>query len=424
MGLYRLHAAAALFAAVASLSAARAATEHEGKWVTSWHASPQPAWQKEFVLPTMLPKQLERQTVRQIARISVGGRRIRVALSNRYGSMPLNLGEVHVALAGDASSIADGPGRQLSFGGRHAVVVPPGASILSDPLDLQVRPLSRLAVSAYLPAPTAPDTFHWGAQQTAYVAAGNAAGASRFDVENPVTGRLFLTSILVEAAPQTRTVVALGDSITDGNGSTPDLDRRWPDYLAERLAAHGVAVANAGISGARLLGNRMGDNALARFEHDVLAQPGVATVVVLIGTNDIGWPGGPFAPQERPMTADEMIGGYRQLIAQARVRHVRIVGATLLPFEGALRGTPLEGHYSPDKEALRRAVNRWIRESGEFDAVADFDALMRDPDHPSRLLPAFDSGDHLHPGDTGYKAMADMLDMATLFSEGSAPRSR
>jgi hypothetical protein len=205
--------------------------------------------------------------------------------------MPLNLGEVHVALAGDASSIADGPGRQLSFGGRHAVVVPPGASILSDPLDLQVRPLSRLAVSAYLPAPTAPDTFHWGAQQTAYVAAGNAAGASRFDVENPVTGRLFLTSILVEAAPQTRTVVALGDSITDGNGSTPDRDRRWPDYLAERLAAHGVAVANAGISGARLLGNRMGDNALARFEHDVLAQPGVATVVVLIGTNDIGWPG-------------------------------------------------------------------------------------------------------------------------------------
>jgi len=186
-------------------------------------------------------------------------------------------------------------------------------------------------------------------------------------------------------------------------------------YLAQRLARLGIGVANAGISGARLLGDRMGANALARFEQDVLSQPGVETVIVLMGINDIGWPGSPFAPAAAQITADELIAGYRQLAAAAHARKLRIVGATMPPFEGALQGTPFEGHYSPAKDALRRAVNAWIRHGGAFDAVADFDAVTRDPQHPSRLLPACDSGDHLHPGDAGYRAMADALELRTLF---------
>lgn len=415
----RMVAAASLLAALASPMAAAGGADGS-KWVTSWHASPQPVWQKDFLLSTQIPELLDRQTVREMVRISSGGRRIRIALSNRYGKSPLVFGEVHVAQAGAGSTILEGSDRLLRFGGQPSVTVPPGATVVSDPVDLEVRPLSRLAVSSYFPQPTVPETFHWGEQQIGYIAAGNATSAPHLNAQGLLKGRVFVASVLVEAAPETRTVVAFGDSITDGNGSTPDRDRRWPDFLAERLAGAGVAVANAGISGARLLAGGMGENALARFGHDVLGQPGVSTVVLLMGINDIGWPGGPFAPHERPVTADELIAGFRQLIAQARIRNVRIVGATLLPFEGALRGTPLEGHYSTDKEKLRQTVNQWIRSAGEFDAVADFDALMRDPDHPARLRPSFDSGDHLHPGDAGYKAMADLLDMTLLFGDGSA----
>ncbi|MEC4720946.1 SGNH/GDSL hydrolase family protein [Noviherbaspirillum sp. CPCC 100848] len=417
MKFHRLYVAAMLLSATASTLAAEGAKKSH--WVTSWYASPQPVWRKDFPLPTQLPELLHEQTVRETVRISSGGGRLRVSLSNSYGKAPVLFGEVHVAEAGDGSAIVEGSDRRLSFGGRHSVTVPPGATVVSDPVDLEVRPLSRLAVSSYFPRPTSPETFHWGDQQIGYIAAGNATGSPRIDAQRLLKGRMFLTGVLVDAAPETRTVVVFGDSITDGNGSTPDRNRRWPDFLAERFAGAGVAVANAGISGARLLTNGMGENALARFGHDVLGQPGVRTVVLLMGINDIGWPGGPFAPHEAPVTADELIAGYRQLIAQARMHDIRIVGATLLPFEGALRGTPLEGHYSIEKERLRQAVNHWIRSAGEFDAIADFDALMRDPDRPARLSPAFDSGDHLHPGDAGYKAMADMLDMAALFGDGN-----
>lgn len=420
MKFHRLYAAAMLLFAAASPLAAGLDLGlglEKSHWVTSWHASPQPVWRNDLPLPTQLPELLHEQTVRETVRLSSGGRRLRVSLSNRYGKAPVLFGEVHVAEAGDGSAIVDGSDRRLSFGGRHSVTVPPGATVVSDPVDLEVRPLSRLAVSSYFPQPTTPGTFHWGEQQIGYIASGNATSSPSVDAQRLLKGRMFLASVLVDAAPETPTVVVLGDSITDGNGSTPDRNRRWPDFLAERLAGAGVAVANAGISGARLLANGMGENALARFGHDVLGQPNVRTVVLLMGINDIGWPGGPFAPHEAPVTAEELIAGYRQLIAQARMHNLRIVGATLLPFEGALRGTPLEGHYSIEKERLRQAVNQWIRSAGEFDAIADFDALMRDPDHPARMLPAFDSGDHLHPGDAGYKAMADMLDMAALFGD-------
>ena len=231
---------------------------------------------------------------------------------------------------------------------------------------------------------------------------------------------MFLASVLVDAGPAAHTIIAFGDSITDGNGSTPDANRRWPDRLAERMAASGrdVAVVNAGISGARLLGDKMGVNALARFAQDVLAQPGAKTVIVLMGINDIGWPGSLFAPDAPPANAGQLIAAYRQLIALAHLHHIRIVGATLPPFEGALAGTPFAGHFSPAKDCVRIEVNAWLRTADAFDAVLDFDALLRDPAHPARLLPAFDSGDHLHPGDAGYQAMADAA--STLLDPAAA----
>ena len=193
-----------------------------------------------------------------------------------------------------------------------------------------------------------------------------------------------------------------------------DRDTRWPDFLAARLADKHVAVLNAGISGARLLQDKMGDNALARLDRDVLSQPGIASVIVLIGINDISWNHMAFAPDDGAADAEQLIAGYRQIIARAHARNVRIVGATLTPFEGALKDTPLMGYYSADKERMRQSVNDWIRHSGEFDAVIDFDALLRDPAHPTRLLPAYDSGDHLHPGDAGTQALAETVDLEAL----------
>lgn len=374
-------------------------------WTTTWYASPQASWGADFPLPTGVPAVLEQQTVRETARISVDGARVRIVLSNRYGTQPVHIGAARVARVAQIAQTGGGPGLALTFGGALQATIAPGAPLVSDPVDLRVAALDRLAVSIYLPRATPLSTFHWGAQQTGWIDAGDSTTAPP---GKPVAlhGRALLTGVLVENEVQRDVVVALGDSITDGNGSTPDQDRRWPDYLAATMARNNIAVVNAGISGARLLGDRMGANAAARFAPDVLEQSGVATVVVLLGINDIGWPGSAFAPDEPSMTAPRMIAAYRQLIAQARARNVRIIGATLPPFEGALHGTPFDGYYTPAKDAVRRAINQWIKDSGEFDAVTDLDAALRDPQHPARLLPRYDSGDHLHPGDIGYEAIA------------------
>lgn len=389
-------------------------------WVGTWHASPQPLWQNDFPFQTLVPFNLWNQTLRQTARISLGGKRLRVVVSNEYGNRPLVVGEAHVALAGEGAAIVAGSDRRLTFGGHASVTIPPGAPMLSDPVELDAAPLSRLSVSLYLPQPTAPSTFHWEGLQSAYLANGNATGDERFTAGTPLPARLFLADIQVEASDGARAVVTLGDSITDGAASTPSRDHRWPDYLAARLADEGIAVLNAGISGARVLRDRMGANALARFDRDVLSQPKLATIVVMMGINDISWHGTPFAPDDAPVSAEALVAGYRQLIARAHARGVRIVGATLTPFEGALPDSPIVGYYTPEKEQVRQAVNRWIRESGEFDAVIDFDAVMRDPRHPARILPAYDSGDHLHPGDAGYRAMAEAIDPALLLPAAAA----
>lgn len=388
-------------------------------WTPSWTASPQPIWSNDFVLPLGLPAALSDQTVRQTIRASVGGSRVRIVLSNEYGAQALQIGAARIAPAGEVAGVTGGPGKVLTFGGQQSVTVSASAVVMSDPVEMAVAPLSRLSVSLYFPQTTALTTIHWDGLQPAQIAAGNAVNANTLKADSTVNSRLFLSAVLVEATPGTRTVVAFGDSITDGAASTPGTDQRWPDFLARRLAAQKVAVINAGISGGRVLKNHMGMNALARFDRDVLGQPGIASVVLLMGINDISWPGSTLEPKAPTTQADALIAGYRQLIARARSRGVRIVGATLTPFEGALTmpGSPIANYYSPAKDAVRQRINAWIRGSGEFDAVLDFDAVARDPQNPLRILPAYDSGDHLHLGDAGNKAVAESIDLKLLMGE-------
>ncbi len=394
-------------------------------WLASWTASPQAVWGSDFVLPSNVPAVLHGHTVRQVARLSVGGPRVRIVLSNAYGKVPLRIGAATVALAASGSAIAAGSLRTLTFAGQPAATMAPGAPLVSDPVDLSVPDLARLTVSVHLPQPSATATFHWDGRETAWIAPQDQTRAMSIDEAQTgvqtTTARLLLSAIEVEAAPGAQAVAILGDSITDGASASLGMDARWPDFLAERLAPQGVAVINAGISGGRLLSDGMGENAVARFARDVLAQPGVRTVIVLIGINDISWPGTAFAPREQRPTLAELTAGYAQLLAQARSRGVHVVAATLTPFEGALPGTPLSDYYQKEKDALRQQLNAWIRGSGLFDAVLDFDAWARDPAHPLRLLPAYDSGDHLHPGDAGNRALAEGIDLPLLLN-GQSPR--
>ncbi|WEW95548.1 SGNH/GDSL hydrolase family protein [Pseudomonas nitroreducens] len=399
---------AALIALVLPLAQA-----DEGHWQATWSASPQSTWGKEVPLPLGVPMQIGNQTLRQTVKVSLGGQRVRIALSNAYGSQPVAIGGAAVALAAPAGRLG-GPSHRLTFAGQPTAYIAPGAELLSDPLDLAVPALGELAVSIYLPQPTAIETFHWDGKQRVHGGPGEQLDAMFLPVDGKMEARLFLADVLVEN-PEPRPVVAvLGDSITDGRGASLDGNQRWPDLLAQRLAARGVGVINAGISGGRLLSDGMGQSALARFQRDALGKPGVQAAIVLLGINDISWPGSTFAPNNPLVQYQDLVAGYRQLIAQAHVRGVRIVGATILPFERALSGSPIENYHAANKEALRQRVNQWIRQSGEFDAVVDLDAHLRDPAHPLRLLPAYDSGDHLHPGDAGNRAMAESVDIDAL----------
>ncbi len=398
---------------LALLLAAGISAAEEANWVATWAASPQRLWAPDKPALMRVPTTLSNQTVRQIATLSLGGKRVRITLFNAFGSEPLAIGEAHVALSAGGARLAPGSDRKLTFGGRAAFSIPPGAAALSDPVELEAASYASLAVSLYLPQPTSVATFHWDGLQTGYIAAGNVTSQD-FKPGSTTTARAFLSSVLADAPPNALTVIAFGDSITDGNASTLDANRRWPDFLARRLAGQPVAVVNAGISGAKLLKNDMGDNALARFERDVLAQPGAKTVILLLGINDIGWSGTPLAPDDALPAPDDLVAVYHQFVARAHLHGIRVLGGTLLPFEGALHDTPQHNYWTPAKEKLRRAVNQWIRTSGTFDAVIDFDAALRDPAHPARLLPAYDAGDHLHPNDAGDKALAEAVDLEKL----------
>ncbi|GAB2314295.1 SGNH/GDSL hydrolase family protein [Stenotrophomonas geniculata] len=377
-------------------------------WVASWQASPQPVWGADFLFPTLVPATLHDQTFRQTARISLGGPRLRVRLSNAYGTQPLRIGAASVAArAGDTP-------QPLSFDGQPGVLISPGQERLSDPLPLVTDDRQALQVSVFVPGPTPVQTFHWEGRQTSWTAPGDQSRAQALSAASSTTARLFLAGIEVEAAARARSVVVIGDSITDGATASLDQDQRWTDHLAARLAPRGIAVVNAGISGGRLLRDGMGESVLARLQRDALDQPGVASVIVLIGINDISWPGTAFARNQARPTLAELQAGYRALAEQARGRGIRIVGATLAPFAGALPDTPLDDYYHPDKDVLRRQLNAWLRTDSPFDAVIDLDAALRDPADPSQLAAAYDSGDHLHPGDAGNRAMAEAVDLEVL----------
>jgi lysophospholipase L1-like esterase len=370
--------------------------------------------------PAPLPA-FTNQTLRQIVRTSIGGERVRVTLSNAFGTAPLDIGAVSVALRDKDSAIVERSAKRLTFSGNASVTIPPGAVVLSDAVDLQVPPLADLAVDVYVPGefpgPTAPYTMHAVANQTNYIStAGNHASTAAIPVMATSPSWFLLARIDVSAAAPVPVVVAFGDSITDGTRSTVNTNNRWPDQLARRLAANGAraAVLNAGISGNRVLSDgapQVGVNALARFDRDVLLQPGVTHVIVMEGTNDIGQ-----ARQNPSPSAADLIAAHRQLIERARARGLRIYGATLLPFEGA-------GYWTREGEAKRAAVNQWIRTSRAYDAVIDFDAVIRDPAAPTKFLSQYDSGDHLHPNDAGYQAMGNAVDLS-LFTSRTAPATR
>jgi lysophospholipase L1-like esterase len=386
-------------------------------WIATWTASPHEVWAPDFLAPVKVPRNLWGQTVRQVASVSIGGKRVRVVLSNEYGPWPLRIGAAQIALSANGSAIAAGSGKALTFGGKTSIVIPPGAPAISDPVDLSVAPLSSVVVSFFLPDVTPITTFHWDACQTTYVVAGNKVGETDFKADSTFTARILLSEILVDAPADARAIVTFGDSITDGNNSTVDTNRRWPDVLARRLVEAGgppVAVLNQGISGARILTDRMGVNALARFDRDVLRHRHADTVILMMGINDIGWPESILEPNTPSPAPEDIIAGYQQLIARAHLHNMRIIGATLTPFEDTFKGSPLASYYSAAKEQKRQAVNKWIRESGAFDGVIDFDAVVRDPNRPTYVQAAYDSGDHLHPNDAGYKAMAESIDLRLL----------
>jgi len=399
-------AAAALSVNSSALLPASAQVQ-TNSWISSWTASPQAP---RGVMPTSFSN----RTIRQVVHLSIGGNKIRLRLSNEFGTKPVLIGAASVAMAGAGSDIASASLRPLTFGGSKSVIIPPGAPALSDPAELNVAPLSDLAVSLYLPAATDLGTVHATGLQTAYVsAAGDFTTSSEFPVVDRFANRFFLTGVMVEPGSPLRAIITFGDSITDGTASTVNANGRWPDVLARRLKEAGVSVAvqNQGIAGNRVLSDGAGISALARFERDVLSQPGVSHVVIFVGINDIGWPGTAIEPSGIVRTADEIIAGYKQLIERAHLRSIKVMGSPLTPFENALAGTPNQGYFTPDKEAKRQAVNNWIRTSGAFDGIIDFDRVLADTARPAAIAAAYDSGDHLHPNDAGYKAMGESIDL-------------
>ena len=390
----------------------RASTSNSG-WVETWSSSPTQA------TPMVAGRAyggFRDETVRDIIFTSIGGREIRIRLSNLFGTRPLVVGQASVAVV---SSGGDLSGRvyPVRFSGSRSVQVPPGEEVVSDPVPLAVPPLEDVAVSIYLPEATGPATYHFAAKQVNYLAAGNHVNdtdIAAFGAQT--TSWYFLDGVDVLGASKRGVVVAFGDSITDGTGSAVGANDRWPDLLARRLdARYGAAapgVLDEGIGGNRLLTGSAcyGQSGLARFGRDVLDQPGVRDVILLEGINDINFSRGPDTGCPAPNTdvsAAQIIDGYKTLIAQAHAHGLKIFGCTLTPYEGSFA-------WSPGGQAKWDAVNHWIRTSGAFDGVIDFARVLQDPGHPYYFRPAYDSGDGLHPNDAGYAAMANAINLALL----------
>ncbi len=389
-------------AGVLSLCAATSVAAKPADWIASWAAPPAPPL---LVAPSFWPTAPltpapDNQTIVQVVRLSAGGHRLCIRLSNEFGTAPLTVGTVRVAPLSPDGKADESKARAVTFSGAMHAVVPPHAPLVSDPIDLATAPLSRIRISIYLPAATGPATAHFQAAATAEISPAGDYTDRPFTPAATAPMRLFLTEVDVQRERRGPVVVTLGDSITDGVGSTDDADHRWPDVLAERLAPAGGAVVNAGIGGNQVLQDAAvtawGQGALARLDRDVLAVPGATHLVVLEGINDITSSSG--------LTADALIAGYRQIIDRAHAHGLKVVLGTILPVKHSWM-------FTPQNEALRASVNAWILSQHESDGVVDFDAAVRDPADPSSMRKALQSGDWIHPNDLGYRTMGEAVDL-------------
>jgi lysophospholipase L1-like esterase len=393
------------------------------QWIGTWATAAQP----------FIPESLQayrNQSLRLIVHTSVGGKRVRIKISNTYGDRPLLIGGAHIARRTAEAEIDPRSDRMLKFQGKSSTTIPAGSMVVSDPVEMDVPGLSDLAVSLFLPQLAEARTSHSLAMQTSYVSpeTGDSTAVVKFPVAKAIHSWPFLTGVDVEASPGSAAIVAFGSSLTDGDGTTADTNGRWTDVLAKRLQKGAevkvkIGVLNEGIIGNRLLhdspkgadnpfGAGLGQAGLARFERDVLAQAGVRYVIVGLGINDILFPAFPFTPPSEKVSAEDIISGYRQLIARGHQEGVRVIGTTNPPFENSAFEGLVTAFYTPERETVRQKVNDWIRGSGEFDGVVDLDAVLRDPSRPTQLLPAYDSGDHLHPNNAGCIAEGNAFPLA------------
>jgi lysophospholipase L1-like esterase len=412
---------AILVAVILNLTASAENSKAGGHWVSAWST----AVHAPLPFPGLPPPPVfENQTIRMVVKPTIGGERVRVRFSNVFGSTALAIGGAHLALTRQGASTVSDTDHALTFGGRTSVNIPPGAPMLSDPVEFKLEVLTEITVSIFLPGKVSASSVHFWGQHDTYVSGpGDLTGKSELPDSTKQTSWYWLADVEVWAADDIAATVTFGDSITDGVGAKQGEYADWPDSLAVRLAetkkTAAMAVVNEGIGGNRILHDGAGVSALARFDRDVLAQPGVVNLIILEGINDIGFPHlkprppqGEAPPNESPfadqfVSAQDLIGGLRQLIERAHQHGIRAFGATLTPFEGA-------DYYSAEGEAIRQEVNQWIRTSGAFDGVFDFDAAVRDPRHPAHFLEQCDSGDHLHPSAAGFKAMAEAVDISVL----------
>lgn len=406
----------ALFSLVLFSTVAQAEVQ-KSQWITTWAASPQKVWNKDFVFQTNIPDQISNQTIKQISQISIGGEAIRLVFTNQYGDQPLSIDKTTVGLI-KGQSLKSKNAYPVYFSGKLKAQILPGKQLISDPIQLPVPDHAQLMVNTFIQKPTTFKTFHWDAKQTSWLITGNqTANLNTPSSAKTTTARLLLSSIEVKPKRKAHVVAVIGDSITDGATATLDANTRWTDFLAKRLSPHQIAVINSGISGNRLLTDGMGDSALDRLKKEIFQYSGVKTLIVLVGINDISWPGTAFAPKQQIPTFEALTQGYKGVVDEAHRQGIQVIGATLLPFSGALPNTPLDNYYQPNKDELRQRINHWIRTSHTFDGVLDLEQGLKDPKHSDRLNPIYDSGDHLHPNDRGNQQMANLVDLKQLVNQ-------